>query len=199
VWSHLLHLGQIANPRHAVASAALPPEVLGRHECAALQAPLDEVDVPDLVEGVAARAGAAQHDAAAAERLEGGAHVGERIAAQARGHDAGVLEGTERVEGAEQLGGAHEVVHHLDARPVTLAVAAARERVDARAVLVPLVRPQPRVRTPVRNPVPLHEGQELLLPVGPKYVADVVEARRYAAVGVVRAVAVVGPGNGPRG
>lgn len=109
---------------------------------------------------------APQHDLAPAELLEDAAHVLERVVRAGAGLDPGQRQRRVRVEHAEQARRPREVVHHLPARlRVAVAVALGAQRVDARRVLVVLVRPQVRVAAPVRHPVPVHEGPQVVLPV----------------------------------
>lgn len=191
-----MYLGQILDPRHAVIRVPMLPIVLRRHELARLQAALHEINIPRLVELVMPAAAAPQHDLAAAELLEDAAHVLERVMRAGAGLDPRQRQRRVRVEHAEQARRPREVVDHLAARrraPLRIAVALGAQRVDARRVLVVLVRPQVRVAAPVRDPVPVHERPQVVLPVVRQDVGDVVVVRRHVAVCVVRAVAEVGP------
>lgn len=136
----LAALRQVAHLGGAVPVVALEA-VLGRDEVAALQAALDKVDVPGLVEDVAMPAGALEDDAAAAELLERGLDLGEGEGLLVVGLDAGVRQGPVGVQLLEEGEGAHEVVDDLEAGGVAVAVAARGEGVDARGVLVVLVSP----------------------------------------------------------
>lgn len=136
------HLGQIPDLVGAVPHVAVRPVVLGGDELARLQAPLDEEDVPRLVQRRPPAPAAAQHDLAAAELLHGGLHVLQGVFALARRRDARALEGAVAVEAAEELEGAGEVVDDLDAGGVRVGVARGAEGVDAAGVLVVLVRPE---------------------------------------------------------
>lgn len=188
-----MYLGQVLDPRHAVVCIPVLPIVLRGHELARLQAALHEVNIPRLVQLVAAAAPAPQHDLAAAELLEDAAHVLERVVRAGAGLDAGQRQRRVRVEHAEQPRRPREVVDHLAAPGPAVAVALGAQRVDARRVLVVLVRPQVRVAAPVRDPVPVHERPQVVLPVVRQDVGDVVVVRCHVAVRVVGAVAEVGP------
>lgn len=196
LFSPLVYLGQILDPRRAVIRIPVLPIILRGHKLARLQAALHKVHIPSLVQLVAAAAPAPQHDPAAAELLEDAAHVGERVVGAGAGLDAGQRQRRVGVEHAEQPRRAREVVDDLLARVVAIAVAPRIQRVDARRVLVVLVRPQVRVAAPVRHPVPVHEGPQLRLPVVREHVGDVGEVGRHVAVCVVGAVAEVGPVGG---
>lgn len=141
------------------------PIVLRRDKLARLQAALHKVNIPGLVQLVAAAAPAPQDDLAAAELLQDPPHVLQRVVRAGAGLDPRQRQRRVRVQHAEQPRRTREVVHHLAAGGrVALVVAAAAsiafgaQRVDACCVLVVLVRPQVRVAAPVCDPVPVHEG-----------------------------------------
>jgi len=73
------------------------------------------------------------------------------------------------------------------------------KRTYARAVLVPLVLPQALVGPLVREPVPVHELDELRLALRLEYGADVVVLGDEVAELVVSAIAKVGPTSTRRG
>lgn len=160
-----MYLGQVLDPRHTIISIPVLPIILRRHKLARLQAALHKVHIPRLMQLIAAAASAPQDDLAAAELLEDAAHVLERVVCAGAGLDAGERQRRVRVEHAEEPSRAREVIDDLLARVVVIAVALRVQRVDARRVLVILVRPEVRVAAPVRYPVPVHEGPQLRLPV----------------------------------
>lgn len=175
------------------------PIVLRRNKLARLQAPLHKIHIPRLVELIVPASPAPQHNFPPAELLQDAAHVLERVVCAGAGLDPRQRQRRVRVEHAEQARRTREVVDHLPARfRVTFGVGVALgvQSVDARRVLVVLVRPQVRVAAPVRDPVPVHEGPQVVLPVVRQDVGDVVVVWCHVAVCVVGAVAEVGPAGG---
>lgn len=149
----LLSLWEIPDVLRAVRLVALEA-VPGGDEIAALQAALDKVDVPGLVQDVVSPARALEHDLAAAELLERLLHLGQAERFVGVGLDAGLRQGHERVEHLEEAEGPREVVDDLEAGGVVGLVARRRQRVDAGCVLVVFVGPQVSITaTNGRRPV----------------------------------------------
>lgn len=84
-----------------------------------------------------------------------------------------------------------EVTHFL--LGVVAGVAAGLDGVDASTVLAPLVLPELLVATAVADPVLVHVCQEIIAVLGLQDLRDVGVLARGIAVGLVGAVAVVGP------
>lgn len=164
---------------------------IGRDERARLRRPLDIIEIPDLIQLV--RVGALDHGDDPPGRLQRG---DDRIAcirlAAAVGHDARVGKpgvGRQRLEQIDRL---LKEIHHLLLRHV-VGVAARLQGADAGAVLAPLVLPEALVVALVVLPVGVHVREEVGGSRGGNDGGDVGVGARGVAVGVVGAVAVVGP------
>lgn len=137
----LLSLGEIPDVLGAVRLVALEA-VPGRDKVAALQAALDKVYVPRLVQDVVPPARALEHDLAAAELLERLLYLGKAERLVGVGLDAGLRQRHERVEHLEEAKGPREVVDDLEAGGVVGLIARRCQCVDAGCVLVVFVGPQ---------------------------------------------------------
>ena len=94
----------------------------------------------------------------------------------------------------EDLDRPREEIHHLVSLTIVLSVARRRQRVDARAVLAPLVLPEVLGRPAIRQPVRAHVRQQVDLPGALEDGRDAAVGWRLVAERRVAAVAEVGPG-----
>lgn len=164
--SPLVLLGQVPHPRHTIIRIPVRTIILRGHKVPALQAALDKVNIPHLVQLISLLAAAAQHHPATAELLQDSPDVLERVVRPRVGLDALEAEGRERVEHLEEPRRAGEVVDDLLARGVGVAIAVLVEGVDAGGVLIVLVLPQVGVAAVGGDPVAVHEVEEVGLVVG---------------------------------
>lgn len=137
----LLSLGKIPDVLCAIRLVALEA-VPGRDKVAALQAALDKVDVPGLVQDVVPSARALEHDLAAAELLERLLYLGQAERLVGIGLDAGLRQRHERVEHLEETKRPREVVDDLEAGGIVRFVARRCQCVDTGCVLVVFVGPE---------------------------------------------------------
>ena len=163
---------------------------IGRDERPRLHRPLDIIEIPYLIQLV--RVGALDHGSDPPRRLQcrDDRVAGIRLAAIR--HDPRVRQpgvGRQRLEQIHRL---LEEIHHLLLRHV-IGVAARFQGADAGAVLGPLVLPEALVVALVVLPVGVHVGEQVRGPCGGDDGGDVGVGARGVAVGVVGAVAVVGP------
>lgn len=180
-----------------------------------LHAPLDVERVPGLVQRSPATSQDHRSSGDAGKRSLDLVRV---VGSVVRGRDARVCESLVRIESLYQLISAslsnshsnharmptnleylnrpREEVHNLVALTVVLAIAARRQRVDARAVLAPLVLPEVLGRPAVRKPVRAHVLQQLRLARTFEDRGDAAVRRGVVAELWVGAVAEVGPGGG---
>ena len=163
---------------------------IGRDERPRLHRALDIVKIPDFIQLV--RVGALDHRCKPPGRLQRRDDRVARIRLTAIGCDPRVRQpgiGRQRLEQIHRL---LEEIHHLLLRHV-IGVAAWFQRADAGAVLAPLVLPEALVVALVVLPVGVHVGEEVRGPCGRDDGGDVGVGARGVTVGVVGAVAVVGP------
>lgn len=158
-------LRQVSHPRHAIVHIPVRTIILSRHKVPALQAALDKIDIPRLMELIPFLAAAAQHHFTAAELLQDRPNILERIVRPRVGFDALETESGIRVEHLKQSRRARKVVNNFLARGVGVAIAVAVEGVNARGVLVVLVHPEIGVATVRGDPIAVHEVKEVGLVV----------------------------------
>lgn len=120
-----------------------------RDELSVLEAALHKPYVPCLVQRAVSRT--LEYDATTAILLESGLDIGQRVCLGRVWLDPDAFERAVRVQPAEEVKGADEVVNHLHAWGVGLAVARRCERIYARAVLVIFMRPEMFVGAAVRH------------------------------------------------